>query len=295
MEQTGISIIQTNGGITDTNGMGKPKSVGISFGPGSGLQAAKEKLKTPWLSSLMKEDATGRETITVAISEIIGTAILVFIGCTGCIEGLGINPSLLQIALTSGLGVMIAVQSVGHVSGGHLNPCITIAALILGKKSLPMTLLYTGAQCLGAMLGYGLIRVITPVELIYAGQPDSGNTFCMTELHPDLSTFQGFMAEFLATGILVLFACGVWDCRNVKNTDSIPMRFGFCITALSLIFIPFTGCSMNPARTLGPAVWNGYWSNHWIYWLGPLGGTIVVSLIYRYLFICNRREPGQFD
>ena len=58
----------------------------------------------------MKEDATGRETVTVAIGEIIGTAILVFIGCTGCIEGLGIHPSFLQIALTSGLGVMIAVQ-----------------------------------------------------------------------------------------------------------------------------------------------------------------------------------------
>lgn len=142
------------------------------------------------------------------------------------------------------------------------------------------------------LLRYRILRflqVITPVQLMYTAQ-GAGDSFCMTDIHTDLTTLQGAMAEVLATGLLVFFACGLWDCRNAANTDSAPMRLGFCITVLCLIFIPYTGCSLNPARTLGPAIWNGYWTNHWVFWIGPIGGAIVSSLLYRCLFLCKTTE-----
>ncbi|XP_076397764.1 aquaporin AQPcic isoform X2 [Megachile rotundata] len=281
MEQTGISIIPTTT-IAD-NAAGKPKSIGITLRPGDSLQAAKEKLKTPWLTNLVKEDATGWEALLFGLGEIIGTALLVFIGCTGCIASLNVTPTVLQISLTFGFAVMVAIQCTGHISDAHINPSITIAAMILGKKSLPMSLLYICCQCVGALLGYGLLKVITPGPLTYAVK-DETETFCVTRIHPELSVFRAFMAEFIGTAILVLFACGVWDNRNAKNTDSTSLRFGFCIAVLCMILIPYTGCSMNPARSLSPAIWNGSWEHHWIYWLGPLGGAIVASVFYRFLF-----------
>ncbi|XP_043602535.1 aquaporin AQPAe.a-like isoform X2 [Bombus pyrosoma] len=239
MEQTGISIIQTSAITAST--AGKSKSVGIPFNPSSSIQTATKKFKIPWLSNLMREDASGWKTLCIAVSEAIGTAILVFVGCTGCIGSLGVHPNVMQISLAFGLGAMIAIQ------------------------------------------------VITPVQLMYTAQ-GAGDSFCMTDIHTDLTTLQGAMAEVLATGLLVFFACGLWDCRNAANTDSAPMRLGFCITVLCLIFIPYTGCSLNPARTLGPAIWNGYWTNHWVFWIGPIGGAIVSSLLYRCLFLCKTTE-----
>ncbi|CAK9827018.1 unnamed protein product [Anthophora retusa] len=296
MEQGGVSVIPIST-ITD-NSVGKSKNIaGIAQRSSSTIQAAKEKLKSPWISNLMKEDATGWETLTLTLAEVIGTAILVFIGCTGSIGSLGYDPSVLQVSITFGLAVMVAIQCVGHVSGAYINPSITVAALILGKKSLPMCLLYIGAQCLGGLIGFGLLKVITPLELMYTNAEIGTDSFCMTDIHVSLTTFQGVMSEFIATGILIFFTCGLWDCRNSKNTDSAPIRFGLCITVLCLVFIPFSGCSLNPARTLGPAVWNGYWINHWVYWLGPIGGAIVAALLYRCLFVCNRaqNDPGQCE
>lgn len=126
---------------------------------------------------------------------------------------------------------------------------------------------------------------------MYSDTADKTSSFCVTDIHYNLTPTQGYLTETFATMILVLFACGIWDYRNAMNTDSTPIRFGLCITVLCFIFIPYTGCSMNPARSLGPAVWTGYWHNHWIYWLGPFTGSIVASLLYRCIFLCNKVEP----
>lgn len=101
------------------------------------------------------------------------------------------------------------------------------------------------------------------------------------------------MTEVLATGVLVFFACAAWDPRNGKNGDSLSLKFGLCIVMLSFAVVPFTGCSLNPARTFAPAAWNGYWKNHWVYWVGPLLGSIISALIYRCLFMGNREDPKQ--
>lgn len=289
MEQGGISII-TPPGITE-NTVGKStKNIGLALRSNAGIRSAKEKLKTPWLRNIMKEEMPILETILVLLAEIIGTAILVFIGCMGCVGSMGVVPPIAQISLTFGFAVMIAIQSVGHISGAHINPSITVATLILGHKSLPMAGLYIFAQCLGAIFGYGMIKVITPTGYLHGGDPDTTGSFCVTDVHPSMSVSQGLLAEIIATAILVFFACGLWDPRNEKNSDSVSIRFAFCITVLCFIFAPYTGCSLNPARSIAPAIWNGYWKNHWVFWVGPIFGAILATLLYRYIFWPNTKD-----
>lgn len=288
MEQGGISII-TPTGVTE-HSVEKSKSIGITLRSNGSIQSAKEKLKAPWLQKLMKMDTTLWDTFLAALGEIVGTAILILMGCMGCVGSMGIIPSPIQIALTFGVAVMIAIQCVGHISGAHINPAITVASVILGNKSLPIAGLYIVAQCLGGLIGYGLLKLVTPQEFLHGGNPAETRSFCMTDVNRSLSVADGVLAEVLATGILVFFTCGIWDSRNANNTDSVAIRFGLCIAALCLAFAPYSGCSLNPARTLAPAIWNGYWRNHWVYWIGPIAGAVIAASFYRFLFSSKTKQ-----
>ena len=110
------------------------------------------------------------------------------------------------------------------------------------------------------------------------------SSFCVTEIHHQISVIQGFAIEIIATGILMFTSCGVWDARNSKYGDSVAIKFGLTVTVICLGASPFTGCSMNPARSLAPALWNNYWSNHWVFWFGPFGGSLIGAILYRSLF-----------
>ncbi|KAL0106383.1 hypothetical protein PUN28_016245 [Cardiocondyla obscurior] len=220
----------------------------------------------------------------------IGTAIIVFVGCMSCLGRLNhstkdyVEPPAIDVAFAFGFAIMIAIQCVGHISGSHLNPAISAAAAILGNKSILMTLFYVVAQCLGALLGFGLLQMIVPKDFTHGGDSKTAE-FCNTKITNDkLNAIHGFAAEILATGIFAFFACASWDPRNAKNTDSLPLKFGLCITGLCFAFVPISGCSLNPARSFGPAVWNNYWKNHWIYWVGPITGAIIAAMIYRFIF-----------
>lgn len=287
MEQNGISIISPPG-VTESS-VGKSKSIGITLRSNGTIESAKKKLKAPWLKK-MEEGSTWDKFLTL-LGELIGTAILIFLGCLAGVgsmkpypAGMGSVISVLQTSFAFGLAVMIAIQCVGHISGAHLNPAITVAAVLLGNKSFPMAVFYIIAQCLGSLLGFGLLKMITPLKLMHTGDPSTINSFCTTNVNEELLVGYGVMAEALATGILVFFACGSWDSRNAKNTDSLALKFGLCVTVLCLAFIPQTGCSLNPARSFGPAVWTGHWNDHWVYWVGPLVGGIIAAFIYRCLF-----------
>lgn len=279
-------------GITENNVGKSTMGIGLPLRSNAGIRNAKEKFQLPWLKDLLKEEMPILETVVVLLGEVIGTAILVFVGCMSCVGSLDFTPPLSQISLSFGFAVLIAIQSVGHISGAHINPSITVATLILGHKSLPMTGLYIFAQCLGAIFGYGMLKAITPSGYLHSGNPESAASFCITNIHHTMSVSQGLLAEIIATAILVFFACGVWDPRNEKNSDSVSIRFGLCVTALCFVFAPYTGCSLNPARSIAPAIWNGYWTNHWVYWIGPIFGAVLASLLYRFLFWPNKKETG---
>ncbi|KYN17063.1 PREDICTED: aquaporin AQPAe.a-like [Trachymyrmex cornetzi] len=298
MEQNGIAIISPQGVME--NSVGKSKSIGITFRSNGAIRSAKEKLKAPWLKKTEEEEDSTWDKSMAVLGELIGTTILIFLGCMACMGSMkpyisGTGPSMIQISFAFGLAVMIAIQCVGHISGAHLNPAITIAALILGKKSLIMAGFYTIAQCLGALLGYGLLKMITPSDLVHNGDSTTTDKFCTTDVNEAIGIGHGIAAEAFATGVLVFFACSSWDSRNAKNTDSLGLKFGLCVSMLCLAFIPHTGCSMNPARSFGPAVWTGHWHYHWLYWLGPIGGSIIATLIYRCLFLKNQENTQDVE
>ncbi|KAF7403298.1 hypothetical protein HZH68_006092 [Vespula germanica] len=108
---------------------------------------------------MVHEEGAIKKTIITGLAEMMGTSLLVFLGCMGCVSGLGVVPSHLQITLNFGLSVMIVIQCFGHISDAHVNPAITVGSVVLGKKSIPEALVYLLAQTLGAISGYGMLRV----------------------------------------------------------------------------------------------------------------------------------------
>ncbi|XP_048507781.1 aquaporin AQPAe.a-like isoform X2 [Athalia rosae] len=292
MAATGISIISpstltdvaaTSRSSKSSNGI--PTS--ISLQAENKVHAEEESLKgkSNWFRQLIKDEAPWGETLLTGLAELVGTAILVFIGCMGCVGSLADPPSQLQISLTFGFAVTCVIQLIGHISIAHINPAVTICSMILGLKSLPTGVIYMVGQVLGAVIGYGMLKVVTPSDLLHAGGDGSSSTsFCMTMVSTKLTLVQGLLTETVATGILIFLCCASWDPRNEKNSDSTALKFGLTVAALAMAATPYTGCSMNPARSFGPALWNNEWTGHWVYWLGPIVGSVIVSLAYKILW-----------
>uniref|UniRef100_A0ABD2WBY8 Aquaporin n=1 Tax=Trichogramma kaykai TaxID=54128 RepID=A0ABD2WBY8_9HYME len=296
MEQSGgISIISPPS-ITDNNAANnKVKSNGSSNGGGGGLAAstasrlmnAKEKLRVPWCKN---DDGSAVEWLKKGVAEMIGTAIIVFLGCLGCVGSLGTAPTHLQICLSFGFAVMIAIVCTAHISGAHLNPAVTVGTIVCGYTSLASAAVYIISQMAGGVLGYALLKIITPQNHLHGGDPNTAAGFCATLLHPRVSILQGFFSEVIATGILVFMVCSISDSRNSRNTDSVAIKVGLAVAVLCFGFVPYTGCSMNPARSFGPALINNLWTDHWLFWFGPMVGALLSSLLYKSLFMPNLKE-----
>lgn len=224
-------------------------------------------------------------TTTMFIAEIVGTGILIFIGCMGSIGTMGVAPPPpLQSSMAFGMTVNLLIMMLGHISGAHMNPAVTIGAVIVGLKTIPTAIAYVVAQFIGATVGYGMLMMITPPELFNDGISNSSAGLCVTVVHPGISTVQAILIEILCTSFILCAACATWDPRCAHMTDSTAIRFGFSVVGISLAASPYTGCSMNPARTFGPAFWNGNWTNQWIYWFGPTAGAFLGTYTYQLLF-----------
>ncbi|KAG5898936.1 hypothetical protein JTB14_004660 [Gonioctena quinquepunctata] len=240
------------------------------------------------------DNMTTKDRVILCAAEVGGTFILVFLGCMGCVGGItgGIIPHE-QISFTFGLAVMVAVQVFGHISGSHINPIVTVAAAVLGNIPLIQVPIFFVGQILGALLGFGLLKAVTPDHLlgnVYVTNTTTGELIkqgvgvCSPMVNPAISPAQGFLVEFLISLILVFICCGVWDARNSDKHDSVSIRFGLTIAVLAMAGGPYTGANMNPARSFAPALMNGDWENHWVYWLGPLAAGFFGALLYRLLF-----------
>lgn len=231
-----------------------------------------------------------KDKICVGAAELIGTGLLVFIGCMGCMKSMvldGIIPHV-QISFTFGLAVMFIIQMFGHISGAHLNPAVTLTSVVLGYTPYIMAVIYVASQLIGALLGFALLKAVTPARLFDA-ENATAHGVCSTIPSSDISSLQALVVEIMLTLCLVLVCCAVWDHRNTHLHDSLSIRFGLTIAGLAMAGGPYTGASMNPARSFGPAVINNDWSQHWIYWVGPLLAAAVGAGGYRALF--SRPKP----
>jgi len=224
------------------------------------------------------------------LAEFIGTLVLVFVGCGSCTSWQNDDkkqedlPTTVQIALAFGITVATMAQAIGHISGCHINPAVTVGMLVVNKIKPIKAALYIIFQCIGAIAGAAILKSLLPE----ARQSPLG----MTTPHENLGVAQAFGVEFIITFVLVLTVFGVCDDLRSDVKGSAPLAIGLSITACHLAAIKFTGSSMNPARTFGPAVITGIWTEHWVYWMGPCAGGAAAALIYQNAF---RARPVPVD
>jgi len=202
-------------------------------------------------------------------------------------NGTSLGP--LGIALAYGLAFGVFVTATGPISGGHLNPAVTIGHWVTRRLGLFDMLTYCGAQLAGACVAAYLLRSVVPEETwrtVALGTPD---------LNSGLARAPGMLIEGVLTMLLVFTAFAttlqrpdperpVAD-RPGASPAVAGLATGLLITAAALFGGPFTGAAMNPARVLGPALASWHWTNHGVYWIGPLAGGIVAGWLYDTLFL----------
>ncbi|XP_054271013.1 aquaporin AQPAe.a-like [Macrosteles quadrilineatus] len=221
-----------------------------------------------------------KKLISQAVAETLGTAVFVGLGCSGVIANIPGTESWvnhLTIVLGFASAIALVVTVFGHISGCHVNPAISLAAVIMEVISIPKFLLYSVCQCVGACLGVAAVKVISPA---YCTATD----FCVTRPNVEVGAGAATLAEGFLTAILIWVVCAAaWDRRNLDKHDSLPIKFGFAVIAIALPGAKYAGCSVNPARSLAPALISGNWDYQWVYWIGPFGGSIIASYIYKTL------------
>ncbi|KAF7668477.1 hypothetical protein LDENG_00008030 [Lucifuga dentata] len=188
---------------------------------------------------------------------------------------------LVLISLCFGLSIATMVQCFGHISGAHINPAVTAAMVVTRKLSLAKSVFYVVAQCLGAVTGAGIIYFITPAAV-------RGN-LGVTLVNPTISVGHALLVELLITFELVFTVFATCDSKRTDLGGSAGLAIGFAVAIGHLFAIPYTGASMNPARSLGPAMVTVNFENHWVYWVGPILGAIIAAGLYEYLY-CPDQE-----
>lgn len=224
-----------------------------------------------------------RKQWRAVLAEFVATMLLIFFGCLSCIpiEGLA-SMTVLLGSLGFGLAVMFNIQIFLHISGAFMNPLITVMAVIWERIPVSLGMAYVIAECAGALVGYGLLVVLAPIDVAAEG-------ICVTVPY-QISAYQALGIELLLAMALALIECSVFDPAMAHNTDSLPLKYGLAITGLSIAGSPYTGGGLNPARSLGPAVWANKWEAHWVYWVGPLVGGLVTAIFYKYVWLQPRTE-----
>uniref|UniRef100_A0A0B7A807 Aquaporin n=2 Tax=Arion vulgaris TaxID=1028688 RepID=A0A0B7A807_9EUPU len=207
-------------------------------------------------------------------AEFLAQVLFVYLGCASAnaLAGPKDDIYLIKIAFAFGLAIMALIQMFGHVSGGHINPAVTIAMAVAMNISIIRAVLYVSAQIIGAIVGGFLLKGLTPIPF--------RDNLAVTNLGPGVTQAQGFGVELVLTFTLVTVIFGTTD-PNRASFGSPAILIGLTVTLGHLAGINFTGSSMNPSRSLGSAVAADFWDNHWIYWIGPIAGGILSALTYK--------------
>jgi MIP family channel proteins len=210
------------------------------------------------------------------VAEFVGIFALVFIGSGSIVAAARFGPAspgtLLSIALAHGLILALMVSSTMNVSGGHLNPAVTVAMLLTGRIPAPMAGVHIVAQLLGAVCGSLALKGLMPPE-VFVAVKGGGQGIAL-----DVTLTQAIALEAVATFFLVFVIFG-----TAVNPDAPKiggLAIGLTIAADILVLGPLTGASMNPARSFGPAFVSSAWEGQIAYWIGPLIGAIVAAFLW---------------
>ncbi|XP_061074717.1 aquaporin-4-like [Conger conger] len=211
--------------------------------------------------------------------EFVATLIFILVGLSSTKwagkEDTPESSTLLLISLCFGLSITTMVFCFSRISGAHINPAVTVAMVFSRKMNMDKAFFYLAAQCLGAIAGTAILYVVTPKA--------EGGPFGVTMLNADVSLLQGVAVELLITFQLVFTVFATCDPQYSEFQGTAALAIGFAVAIGHLFAVPYTGASMNPARSLGPAIMAWNWESHWVYWVGPIAGGLIAAILYKYL------------
>jgi aquaporin Z len=217
------------------------------------------------------------------LAEFLGTFYLCFAGIAAILSNespLNGGSGLVGVALAHGLALSIAVNAFGGISGAHFNPAVTCGMLATGRIAGPLAGCYVVAQLLGATVAAVVCRAAFPAEAVDAaklGIPLPGG--------PWVTTGTLLLVEFILTFLLLTSVFGTAVDERGKSVKIGGFGIGLTVAFDILAAGKVTGASMNPARSFGPALVYGHWDWHWCYWLAPIAGGVVASLLYHHLLL----------
>lgn len=218
------------------------------------------------------------------VAELIGTFALVLIGCGSAVIA-GEYIGFLGISFAFGLTVLVMVYAIGNISGCHINPAITVAMLVAGKIKTKDAMAYIIVQCIGAIIAAGVLFVIASGQADYSLAANGLGQNGYGTLSPGgYSLVACFIAEIVLTGLFLFVIFGSTSKDAPKGFAGVSI--GFSLILIHLVGIPITGTSVNPARSLGPAIFVGgeTLSQLWLFWVAPVIGGILAAIVWKYIF-----------
>jgi len=218
------------------------------------------------------QDLCTRNLWTALFAEFLGTMLLVIFTCGSTAWGDNV-----QIALGFGFSVASIVWAIGRVSGGHINPSVTIGFIVTRRIPVVRGLMYIAVQTGGAIVGGLLLKAMSP--------DNSG--LGAVGLAAGIDEGKGFAIEMFCCFMLVLVVFSSVDGNRKDLGGSVPLTVGLAVAMAHLWAVQRTGCGMNPARSTGAAIAADLWDSHWLYWIGPLVGGMLAAIIYEFLFAVN--------
>jgi aquaporin Z len=221
------------------------------------------------------------------IAEFIGTFWLVFGGCGSAVLAAAfpdVGIGLLGVAFAFGLTVLTMAYAIGHISGCHLNPAVSVG-LVAGGRFTPAELApYIIAQVVGGIAGAGVLYLIASGKADFKLADGLASNGYGEHSPGGYSLLSGFVAEVVLTFMFLFIILGATDKRAPQGFA--PIAIGLGLTLIHLIGIPVTNLSVNPARSTGPAVFVGGWAlmQLWLFWVAPIAGAAVAGFVYRQVF-----------
>jgi aquaporin Z len=220
-----------------------------------------------------------------AVAEFVATFALIFVGAGAVIVASSGQLDLVGVALAHGLVLAVMVSVTGHVSGGHVNPAVTIALWTAGKIGTQRGAVLILAQLVGAVMGALLLRYV-----VGGGAFDAGGAGAPA-LAPGLAVGKGIVLEAILTFFLVFVVFGTAVDDKGPWNKTAGFTIGLTIAFDILAFGPLTGAAMNPARWFGPALVGGQWADALVWIVGPIAGAIIAGVLYTAVLL-RGREPA---
>lgn len=217
------------------------------------------------------------------LAEFVGTFVLVFMGCGSAVLA-GKYIGFVGISFAFGLSVLAMVYAIGGISGCHINPAISISMLASGKMKLNDAVIYVIVQCMGAVIAAMVLYAVALGNPAYSLAVNGLGQNGYDAASPGgFSMISGFIAEVVLTFIFLLVIHGSTSDQAPKGFAGISI--GLSLVLIHLVGIPITGTSVNPARSLGPAIIVGgtALSQLWLFWVAPILGGLLAAVLWRFL------------